>query len=83
MAVLLTREAAADVRALPVAIQARLPEIWERLEQWPTVSGAKPLQREWKGHYRIRTGDYRIVFRSVGADVVIARIMHRSSVYDP
>jgi mRNA interferase RelE/StbE len=83
MAVLFTHEAAADVLALPVAIQARLPEIWERLEQWPTVSGAKPLKREWKGHHRIRTGDYRIIFRPVGTDVVIARIMHRSSVYDP
>ena len=33
--------------------------------------------------HRIRTGDYRVIFRAMGPDVVIVRVMHRSTVYDP
>lgn len=83
MAVLLTANAASDIAPLPTVIKARLEAIRARLDQWPQVSGAKPLTGEWAGHYRIRTGDYRVIFRTVGADVVIVRVMHRSTVYDP
>jgi mRNA-degrading endonuclease RelE of RelBE toxin-antitoxin system len=31
-----------------------------KLEQWPRISGAKPLRGELAGRYRLRTGDYRI-----------------------
>jgi mRNA-degrading endonuclease RelE of RelBE toxin-antitoxin system len=83
MAVRLTADAVADIAPLPTIIKGRLEGIRARLEFWPQVSGAKPLTREWAGHYRIRTGDYRVIFRAVGPDVVIVRVMHRSTVYDP
>jgi len=34
-----------------------------------------------KGHYRVRTGDWRVLF-TVNADVIVVRIEHRSKVYD-
>lgn len=35
------------------------------------------------GHYRIRTGDWRVVFRPDGDDrVVVSRVAHRREVYD-
>lgn len=83
MPVRLTAEAASDIASLPTVIKARLEAIRARLELWPQVSGAKVLTREWAGHHRIRTGDYRVIFRADGAEVVIVRVMHRSTVYDP
>jgi mRNA-degrading endonuclease RelE of RelBE toxin-antitoxin system len=46
------------------------------------LSGAKPLRHGLKGHYRIRTGDFRIVFRAVADEVWIVRIEHRKDVYE-
>ena len=46
------------------------------------MSGTKALRGEWAGHYRIRTGDWRVIFRPVSPDVIIVRIKHRSEVYD-
>ena len=80
--VLLDSEGRADFDALPVAIQARVLAVFERLRSWPQVSGAKPLRRAWKGRYRIRTGDWRVIFRVSQADVVVVGIKHRSEAYE-
>ncbi len=80
--VLLTPDARGEFDALPVTIQARVRDVFVRLEQWPNVSGAKPLRYDWRGHYRIRVGDWRVVFRFVAPDVIVVRIMHRSDVYE-
>jgi mRNA interferase RelE/StbE len=80
--VLLTVEARRDVELLPVAIHARVAGIFVRLARWPDVSGAKPMRGALAGHYRIRTGDWRILFRVAGSDVVVVRVGHRSEVYD-
>jgi mRNA interferase RelE/StbE len=82
MTVLVTPEAERDLQKLPRSILERLEAIWDRLERWPRVSGAKPLTGEWAGHFRLRTGDWRIIFRVEGSDVVVVRIMHRSRVYE-
>ena len=83
MRILLEPEGQADFDALPSRIKARVLEvIEERLTQWPKVSGAKPLRHRWKGCYRIRTGDYRIIFRPVAPDILVVRIQHRSNVYE-
>jgi mRNA-degrading endonuclease RelE of RelBE toxin-antitoxin system len=46
------------------------------------VSGAKALSGQWAGHYRIRTGDWRVIFRVVTPKIVVVRIQHRSQVYE-
>ncbi len=82
MAVRTTPDAEVDLRKVPTTIKARLLGVLDRLDRWPNVSGAKALTGDWGGHYRIRTGDWRVVFRVDGSDVVIVRIMHRSKVYE-
>ena len=82
MTVLLTPDAQADFDALPGTIRARVLRIFERLQAWPQVSGAKPLSGDWAGHYRIRTGDWRVIFRVVTPQVIVVRIKHRSEVYE-
>ena len=82
MRVLLSPGGQADFDALPRTIAARVIDIFRRLEKWPHVSGAKALRGEWAGHYRVRTGDWRVVFRVVAPDVIVIHIMHRSKVYE-
>ena len=71
-----------QLELLPRDIQHRMHGIFDRLEKWPEVSGAKPLRHELKGLYRIPTGDFRVLFRVVGGDVWIVRIHHRKDVYE-
>jgi mRNA-degrading endonuclease RelE of RelBE toxin-antitoxin system len=46
------------------------------------VSGAKPLRGGLAGHYRLRTGDYRMQFRVAAAEVIVERVGHRDRFYD-
>ncbi len=63
-------------------MQARVLEVFRRLEAWPNISGAKQLRGEWAGCSRIRTGDWRVIFRVVRPDVLVVRIRHRRDVYE-
>ena len=54
----------------------------DRLERWPDVSGARSLRGRWKGCYRVRTGDYRVVFEVEGDTITILRVSHRKDVYE-
>jgi mRNA-degrading endonuclease RelE of RelBE toxin-antitoxin system len=40
------------------------------------------LRGEWKGHYRIRLGDWRVIFKPVRSDLIVVRVAHRSTVYE-
>lgn len=54
--------------------------IKERLTTQPEVYG-KPLQRTLKGYWKLRVGEYRVVFRISENDVFILGIIHRREVY--
>jgi mRNA-degrading endonuclease RelE of RelBE toxin-antitoxin system len=82
MRVLITAEGREDFETLPVKMQQRVVEVFGRLAAWPNVSGAKPLTGEWAGCFRIRTGDWRVIFRVVRPNVLVVRIRHRKDVYE-
>jgi len=52
----------------------------ERLTTHPEIYG-KPLQRTLKGYWKLRVGDYRVVFKVSGDDILIFGIIHRKEVY--
>ncbi len=54
--------------------------IEERLAIQPEIYG-KPLQRTLKGYWKLRVGDYRIVFKVFKASIFIFGIIHRKEVY--
>ena len=54
--------------------------IEERLTNNPEVYG-KPLRRSLKGHWKLRVGDYRVVFKISGDDIRILAIIDRKAVY--
>jgi mRNA interferase RelE/StbE len=67
-----------------MGIQKRVQGVFERLARWPDVSGAKPLRHELKGAFRIRTGDWRVLFRveESAKQIIVFRIAHRRDVYE-
>lgn len=71
-----------DLTRVPSNMLGRIMKAVERLDRWPNVSGAKALTGNWAGHHRIRVGDWRIVFRVRGFDVIVVAIAHRKEVYD-
>lgn len=77
----LTVEAARQLASLKNPIVSRVQHLLEKLEQWPAVSGAKPLRGSLKGNWRLRTGDWRIVFRVEGDMVQVWAIDNRRDVY--
>jgi mRNA interferase RelE/StbE len=82
--VTITPNAREELDSVPLIIRNRIILVFDRLREWPAVRGAKSLRGELRGNYRIRTGDYRIVF-SVSADgqrVTVWKIGNRGTVYD-
>ena len=45
------------------------------------TKNVKMLKGEFKGLYRLRVGDYRIIFRTQNESVIIIAILHRKDVY--
>lgn len=80
--VLLEADAARELAELPKPIKAQMAELFARLADWPEVSGAKPLRGKLAGHYRLRTGDYRLQFRVAGEQVIVERVGHRDGFYE-
>ena len=54
--------------------------IEERLVTQPEIYG-KPLQRSLKGYWKLRVGEYRIVFKISKNDIFILGIMDRKNIY--
>ena len=67
----------------------RLDSLWrktirdavrEKLTTAPELYG-RPLRKNLKGFWKLRIGDYRVVFRIQSKRVIILAILHRSVVY--
>jgi len=54
--------------------------IEERLVAQPEAYG-KPLQRTLKGYWKLRVGDFRVVFKITGEEILILAIIHRKNIY--
>jgi len=54
--------------------------IEERLRAAPHEYG-EPLRKTLKGYWKLRVGDYRVVFKIKDSEVWILGIRHRKSVY--
>jgi mRNA interferase RelE/StbE len=81
-AVLFHQEVAADIADLPVDLKERIrTAIKERLTTEPALYG-KPLRATLKGYWKLRVGDYRVVYAISGDEVIVYAICHRRHVYE-
>jgi len=59
----LTEDAERDLRNLPKAVQKRVARVVTQMESDPFQGDVKALHgEEWKGIFRRRIGDYRLLF---------------------
>lgn len=73
------RVAEDDVPDIPTNLRQRLAlAIETRLATSPERYGT-PLKGSLKGYWKLRVGDYRVVFKIVGSEVWIMTILHRIS----
>jgi mRNA-degrading endonuclease RelE of RelBE toxin-antitoxin system len=78
----ITPSALSELSALHEPILARVNGVIDRLHNWPNVSGAKPLRAALRGSFRVRTGDWRIIFRVAGHVLTITAISNRKDAYE-
>jgi mRNA-degrading endonuclease RelE of RelBE toxin-antitoxin system len=79
-AVRISEDAQMSIVSLPDKIRRQISRSISQLEQDPFLGDVKPLKgKEWRGYYRKRAGDYRIIFflrheqRFVDASSVLRR----------
>ena len=71
-----------DIPALNKRLKTRIRKAIEtRLATEPHNFG-EPLRKTLKGYWKLRVGDYRVVFKIVKKEVRILGIIHRKKVYD-
>ena len=78
-----TPAAARQLRKLSRDVQTRIARIIESLGDNPFPSGFKKLVG-YKDLYRIRSGDYRVVYQYTAGKllILIVRLGHRKEIYD-
>ena len=70
-----------DLPSINLDLQRRIHRaVEQRLVTEPTHYG-EPLRHELKGFWKLRVGDYRVVYKMMGKEVWIYRIDHRAIVY--
>jgi mRNA interferase RelE/StbE len=68
-----------ELRYHPVVKAFDIPRL-DRLMTAPHDYGM-PLRKNLKGYWKLRVGDYRVVFKIAGSEVFIFCIRHRKDVY--
>ena len=82
--IVLHRRAARYFERLDAKLQARLRAKLEALQRDPlAMPGVKAMAGQWKGFYRMRHGDLRIIYtlNTSNRTVVVAHIGPRGDVY--
>lgn len=76
--------AARDLKRLDPAIRLQLLQASSALKGSPypgVTARIKPLVGITPRHYRLRIGDYRIIYRIEGSAVIVVRVAHRREAY--
>ncbi len=71
-----------DIPLLDAKLRVRIKNAIEsRLAIAPHLYG-EPLRKTLRGYWKLRVGDYRVIFKIVGEEVWILGIIHRKKVYE-
>lgn len=80
--ILITKTARKDIDALDSVIRKRLGKKLLNIASLDDVASvAKRLEGEMIGEYRIRVGDYRVLFDIDKKQLIVVRVQHRKDVY--
>ena len=70
-----------DLPRIPKNLQQRIRSAIENRLLTDPVSFGDPLRQSLQGHRKLRVGDYRIIYRIDGENVIILKIGHRKDIY--
>lgn len=71
-----------DLPPIPLNVHQRIARAIEaRLNSAPEQHG-EPLKGTLKGYWKLRVGDYRIVYKIVGTEVWVLGVLHRKEIYE-
>ncbi len=80
--IVITKKAKHDIDGLEGVVRDRLGK---KLLQVSKLDDIRPVVRQLVdsriGEYRLRVGDYRVLFDLDGKNIVILRVQHRKDVY--
>jgi len=68
-----------DLKALPDSAKRRIMARIEALRE--DLAGDVKKLTNYTAEYRLRVGDYRVLFEVDGAKIVIYRVLHRKDAY--
>ena len=80
MRINLRKSAIKDLRKIPSKEKERIHSKIKLLIKFPNVPNCKKLTN-FEPAYRLRVGDYRILFDVINNNIEIARIIHRKESY--
>jgi len=77
------KRARRDLATLPAKAKSRILARIKALGENPRPPQSQPLQGDLEGHYRLRVGDYRVIYciRDQVLIVVVVRVGHRKEIY--
>jgi mRNA interferase RelE/StbE len=71
-----------DIPLLDAKLRTRIKNAIEsRLATAPHLYG-EPLRKTLRGYWKLRVGDYRVVFKIADEEVWVLGIIHRKKVYE-
>ncbi len=80
----ITKHALKEIVALPTKVSAQISEAIDNLETNPRPKGCKKLKGETDYLWRIRVGNYRVIYSIEDAlkIIEIRKVGHRKNIYD-
>jgi mRNA interferase RelE/StbE len=81
--VVLTAQAEADLARLDKMVANQVLKRLRWLTENFDLIVPQPLTGQWRDHYKLRAGDYRVIYRIEGQEpeIVVELIRHRREVY--
>ncbi len=71
-----------DIPRIDAGLRARVARAFAGPLKTAPKGFGEPLRGTLKGYWKLRVGDYRVVFQVVGQEVMILAIIHRRDVYE-
>lgn len=82
--ILFKKSAIKELEQLPVQVAKRIGKVIDTFSENPRPRGSKKLEGQNETLWRVRVGDYRIIYfiKDVVHIIEIRRIGHRKNIYD-
>ncbi|NWF65920.1 MAG: type II toxin-antitoxin system RelE/ParE family toxin [Campylobacterales bacterium] len=81
MKIQIRKSAIRDLKNLNNPIKKQIEDKILELKNFPNISNIKKLTN-FEPAYRVRIGDYRVLFDVIGDDIFIGRVLHRKEAYE-